>query len=178
MVLLMAMQLIHELLQEPITNVYRYESVLLRARAALAGAGVVALTAAGIAVTKSGILTPMVSGVADSMPGIPDVSDVIEPPDPRDKEFAVDPSRTDWNYERATAKRRFISPLMMVLQLIPKTFISILDTYGAKATFFCGQTNSPIICRLLQKSMNAAIPWVSTRIRTTIRIYTSEETYF
>ena len=148
----------------------------LTRRAALAGAGVVALTAAGIAVTKSGILTPMVSGVADSMPGIPDVSDVIEPPDPRDKEFAVDPSRTDWNYE-SNGKKTLYLTFDDGPSANTEDILSILDTYGAKATFFV--TNQfPDYLLLIAEEYERGHTVGLHSYSHDYSIYTSEETYF
>ena len=55
--------------------------------------------------------------------------------DPRNAEFAVDPSRTDWNYETGDTKMVYLTfddgPSENTQQVL-----DILDQYGIKATFF------------------------------------------
>lgn len=56
-------------------------------------------------------------------------------PDPRDAEFAVDPNRTDWNYEAGEEKVVYLTfddgPSAHTQEVL-----GILDSYGIKATFF------------------------------------------
>lgn len=55
--------------------------------------------------------------------------------DPRDTEFAVDPERTDWNYEAGEEKVVYLTfddgPSAHTQEVL-----DILDSYGIKATFF------------------------------------------
>lgn len=56
-------------------------------------------------------------------------------PDPRDVDFAVNPNRTDWNYEAGEAKVVYLTfddgPSAHTAEVL-----DILDRYGIKATFF------------------------------------------
>ncbi len=56
-------------------------------------------------------------------------------PDPRDAEFAVDPTRTDWNFEPGEVRTVYLTfddgPSAHTQEVL-----DILDRYGIKATFF------------------------------------------
>lgn len=147
-------------------------------RAALAGAGAAALAAAGALVARSGILPPVASGIAGAVSeaGIPVVSDAVRPPDPRDAEFAVDPARTDWSYESNGRKTLYLTfddgPSANTEQIL-----SILDSYGAKATFFV--TNQfpdyiPLIAEEYARGHTVGLHTYSHDYS----IYASAETYF
>ena len=60
--------------------------------------------------------------------------------DPRDEEFAVDPSRTDWNFEAPETKTVYLTfddgPSENT-----QAVLDILDRYGIKATFFVTNIN-------------------------------------
>lgn len=60
--------------------------------------------------------------------------------DPRDAEFAVDPARTDWNYEPGEQKTVYLTfddgPSAHTQEVL-----DILDAYGIKATFFVTAIN-------------------------------------
>lgn len=73
--------------------------------------------------------------VSDSLIEEPAEEPTPTQPDPRDAEFAVNPNRTDWNYEAGEDKVVYLTfddgPSAHTAEVL-----DILDRYGIKATFF------------------------------------------
>lgn len=69
-----------------------------------------------------------------------DAAPAVAQPDPRDAEFAVDPTRTDWNYDTGDTKTVYLTfddgPSAHTQEVL-----DILDAYGIKATFFVTAIN-------------------------------------